>query len=333
MPQSLINPGMVDRRPGTGQTELARVTFSPSTVRYIKLGQGGQWADEALDQGIIPFGYPKIEHPACMKGDWAQVRQQLSQMRRTPGGVSNGLWELREFYELPGDALWVTCARGHFWWTFADGDVVEIEHPSPGCPTRYRPTRTGWSNTDLKGDPLTVRSLSSALTSMANYRMTICAVKQASYLLARIRGEVDPLCTKAKTLIKSQRDLASQMLCRLDWRDFETLIDLIFARGGWQRQSAVGGGQADVDMVLTQPTTNETAWVQVKSRSSQAELDDYLRRFRNDGSFDRFFFIYHSAPKALRIPDAANLQLWTAEQVADATLEGGLFRWLVERMR
>jgi hypothetical protein len=61
------------------------------------------------------------------------------------------------------------------------GDVVEVEHPSPGRPSRYRPTGAGRSNTDLKGDPLTVRSLSSALTSTANYRMTICAVKQASY--------------------------------------------------------------------------------------------------------------------------------------------------------
>jgi hypothetical protein len=132
-----------------------------------------------------------------------------------------------------------------------------------------------------------------------------CAVKQVNYLLARIRGEVDPLRTKAAALIKDQRDLAMQMICQLDWRDFETLIDLIFARGGWQRQSAVGGNQADVDMVLTQPTTTETAWVQVKSRSSQAELDDYYQRFRNDGSFDRFFFIYHSAPKILRMPDSA----------------------------
>jgi hypothetical protein len=123
------------------------------------------------------------------------------------------------------------------------------------------------------------------------------------------------------------------MLRRLDWRDFETLIDLIFARGGWQRQSAVGGNQADVDMVLTQPTTNETAWVQVKSRSSQGELDDYLRRFHNDGSFNRFFFICHSAPRVLRMPDAANLKLWMAEQIADAALEAGLFRWLVDRLR
>ena len=85
-------------------------------------------------------------------------------------------------------------------------------------------------------------------------------------------------------------------------------------------------------MVLTQPTTNEVAWVQVKSRSSQAELDDYYRRFRNDGSFDRFFFVCHSAPKILRMPDSADSQLWTAERVADAAIEAGLFRWLVERM-
>ncbi|MEO7012555.1 MAG: hypothetical protein ABI146_09555 [Nitrobacter sp.] len=91
-----------------------------------------------------------------------------------------------------------------------------------------------------------------------NFQRAKIAVVLAG-VLARIRAEVDPLCTKAETLIKSQRDLASQMICRLDWRDFETLIDLIFARGGWQRQSAVGGGQADVDMVLTQPTTNEIA--------------------------------------------------------------------------
>jgi hypothetical protein len=86
----------------------------------------------------------------------------------------------------------------------------------PGGLARYRPTRAGWSNTDLNGEPPTVRSLSSALTSTANYQMTICAVKQVSYLLARIRGEVDPLRAKAATLINEQRNLASQMICRLD---------------------------------------------------------------------------------------------------------------------
>lgn len=64
-------------------------------------------------------------------------------MGRTPSAVSNGLRELREFYELPEGILWVTCARGYFWWAFTSGGVVEIKHPSPGGPIRRRPTRTG----------------------------------------------------------------------------------------------------------------------------------------------------------------------------------------------
>ena len=87
-----------------------------------------------------------------------------------------------------------------------------------------------------------------------------------------------------------------------------------------------------MNIVLTQPTTNEVAWVQVKSRSTQAELDDYVRRFHNDGSFNCRFFIYHSAPKILRMPDSAGSELWTAERIADAAIEAGLFRWLIERM-
>jgi hypothetical protein len=42
--------------------------------------------------------------------------------------------------------------------------------------------------------------------------------------------------------------------------------------------------------------------VQVKSRTSQAELNDYLDRFRRDGSCNRFFFVCHSAAGALSLP-------------------------------
>jgi hypothetical protein len=76
------------------------------------------------------------------------------------------------------------------------------------------------------------------------------------------------------------REIGLRMIRQLDWRDFETLVDLIFARGGWQRSSVLGKDQADVDLILTQPTIGETAWVQIKSGTSQAELDDYLGRFR-----------------------------------------------------
>lgn len=64
----------------------------------------------------------------------------------------------------------------------------------------------------------------------------------------------------------------------LHWADFETLADLIFARSGWQRSTPVGERLADIDILMEQPTTGETAFVQVKSRADQGVLDDYLTR-------------------------------------------------------
>jgi hypothetical protein len=62
---------------------------------------------------------------------------------------------------------------------------------------------------------------------------------------------------------------------------------LIFSRGEWQRSSVLGKGQADVDLILSQPTIGETAWVQIKSGTSQAELDDYVARFRRGAEMPR----------------------------------------------
>jgi hypothetical protein len=309
------------------------VTFEPAAVRYVKLGENGKWAASALEEGIIPFGYRSVDHRACLAANWDEVRRQLVGMGRTAGGVSQGLRELKDFYGLPENTLWVTMADGHFWWAFAEGPVVGGEQRDANEPARYRRTRAGWSKTSLTGEPLTVRSLSSALTRTASYQMTICAIKHADYLLRRIRDECDPLHAQATTLKLEMRDIGLRMIQQLDWRDFETLIDLIFARGGWQRSSVLGKDQADVDLILTQPTIGETAWVQIKSGTSQAELDDYLGRFRRDGSCDRFFFVCHSAAGAISLPAEPRLHLWTAERLSDAAIDAGLFDWLIERTR
>jgi len=175
----------------TGRGERAQ-TFEPGAVRYIKLGENGKWAVTAIEQGIIPFGYPLVDHQAWLAGDWDLLRDQLMKMGRTIRGVGQGLRELKEFYGLPENTLWVTMADGHFWWAFAKGPVVGVEQGISDEPARYRLTKAGWSKTSLTGDPLTVRSLSSALTRTASYQMTICAIKHEDYLLRRIRGEGDP---------------------------------------------------------------------------------------------------------------------------------------------
>jgi hypothetical protein len=124
--------------------------------------------------------------------------------------------------------------------------------------------------------------------------MTICAVECIDYLLRRIRGGRAPMHTEAQRSLQALQSTTLALIQLLDWADFEVLVDLLFARGGWQRVSVLGGGQPDVDMILTQPITGETAWVQVKSCASQTVFKDYLARFGKDGRCDRLFFVCHS---------------------------------------
>jgi hypothetical protein len=131
--------------------------FEPGSVRYIKLGENGKWATDALGRGIIPFGYRSVDHGDCIANNWDEVGQQLVGMGRTARGVSQGLRELKDFYGLPENTLWVTMADGHFWWAFAKGPVVGVEQGISVEPARYRLTKAGWSKTSLTGDPLTVR--------------------------------------------------------------------------------------------------------------------------------------------------------------------------------
>jgi hypothetical protein len=163
--------------------------------------------------------------------------------------------------------------------------------------------------------------------------MTICTISHEDYLLRRIRGEADPLHAEAIDLRAKMLDIGLRMIRQLDWRDFETLVDLIFARGGWQRSSVLGKDQADVDLILTQPTIGETAWVQIKSKTTQAELNDYLGRFRRDGSYDRFFFVCHSAAGTLSLPADRGLHLWSDSRLSQAAIDAGLYSWLTDRSR
>jgi hypothetical protein len=319
--------------PATPDPLIAAKLHRPSAVRYIKLGKGGTWSADAIARGIIPFGFRKIAHAPCVAGDWEMVAQELKAAGRTTSGITQGLRELRDFYELGDDCLWVTFADGHLYWAFAEPEVFPQTDDGADGPRRFRRTVDGWHRHSLTDDPLAVRSLSSALTRVAGYRMTICTVEREDYLLRRIRGEEEPLLIEMRALRANLEAGAARMIAGLDWRDFEIMVELIFTRGGWQRQSALGTGEVDIDLLLDNPTTNETAWVQVKSSAAQATLDDYLERFRRDGSAQRFYFICHSPKGNLSLPVSPHLHLWAGIELARSALAAGLLDWLIERTR
>lgn len=307
--------------------------FEPTQVRYIKLGPGGDWAKQAIADGVVPFGYREIAHVTCHSGYWPAARTMLAAAGRSSRGISQGTREVRDFYELDENTLWVTFADGHLWWCFADTVVEPLVDEGPRRPARLRRTRDGWHRHSLTGEALSVHGLSSSLTRVAGYRMTICKIDQVDYLLRRIRGEVDPRHAEASKLQDQLEAIAVPMILGLDWREFETLVDLTFSRGGWRRTSLLGENMPDVDLLLEQPVTGERAWLQVKTGTNQSELDDYLDRFERDGSCERFFFVCHDARGTLRLRDDDHLHLWTARTLAQKAISVGLLDWIIERTR
>ena len=180
------------------------------------------------------------------------------------------------------------------------------------------------------GRPLRMDELSTWLTQVANYRQTICSVKADAYLVRRINGERDPTTLSAENARQQMISSARALIAQLHWADFEIMVDLIFARGGWQRVSEVGGTMADVDLVIEQATLGERACVQVKSKACQSTLDAHLAYFERS-SHNRTFFVCHSPQGDLSARAKPAAHVWTGDALAEQCVRAGLFDWLIAR--
>lgn len=305
--------------------------LSPTAVRYIKLGPGGEWLRRCLADGMIEFGHASVPHALAAAGDWPAVEALLRQ-DRTPSKASDFLREVKDFYQLDADALWITIGEGKLWWAFAEPAVFAIEEAGRGA--RARRVIGAWRDTNLSGEVLRLGSLSTRLTKVAAYRQTLCRVEAEAYLVRRLNGEPEPSVEEAITARSNMTKSARSMIEMLDWRDFEVLVDLIFAGSGWRRSSGVGGSdQADTDLILEQAVTGERAFVQVKSAANAATLSDHVLRFQDSAIFDRAFFICHSPKANLTVPADSRIAVWLGDTLAEQAVKAGLFDWLLAKSR
>lgn len=300
-------------------------SFDPQTIRYIKLGSQDAWS-EALEVGELRMGHKQIPHAICQAGDWDGIAALFVAEGRRASKAHDFTRELRDFYTLGPDCLWITFARGHLWWAFVEPQVEPL--PDGG---RRRRVIGKWSNLDLLGQPLRRDQMSSQITRVAAYRQTICQVADPKALLARIRGVQGATLMRALQVQTELLDVTEQLIAGLHEDDFEFLVDLIFARSGWQRASVLGGTLKDIDLDVYEPLTGMRGLVQVKSQASQSVLDDYLGRLTLTDAEAQIFFICHSPKGRLVAPEQPNIHIWTGSKLAETTLKAGLFDWLLLR--
>lgn len=306
-------------------------------VRYIKLGKGGFWNDVSLDNDEIHFGFGGVSHEIGLLKNFDRIKEVQLKLGKSAGPAANDAREVFDFYNLGRECLWITFARGHLYWTFSDPEVFWLGDDGLGCdnPDHGQRKRSciGWSKFDGNGVPLRVDGLSTSLTKVASYRRTICRVTNSEdYLRRRINGLNDPLIQRASIANDSMLDVLDQAIAKLHQTDFETLADVIFARSGWHRTSALGGTLEFIDLAIEQPATGERGAVQVKSRADQAVLDDYIKRFDEAGTFERLFFVCHTASSVLTAPDRDDVHIWQGRKLSEQVFRLGLSDWVLQRL-
>lgn len=292
-------------------------------VKYIKLGEGGEWEHECLTSGIIKFGYHKTPHKMCLEEKWEDVQKVWEKERKNNQSTAkNDVRQIKTFYTATPDTLFITFSQGLLHWCHPSGEVTELEDGS-----RTRQTVDGWHSHSLAGNLLSHSVLSGALLATQNYRGTICDVRLADYALRKINDEQSPEIINADNA-KAQYLMAITSLCSLlTWQDFELLVDLIFSASGWRRTGSLGKTQKTVDIELELPTTKEQAFVQVKSVADQSVFSEYLSRFQTSDSYDRMFFVWHRGTLSEDL-HAEGVTMIGPTKLAELILDTGLARWL-----
>ncbi|MFZ4542338.1 MAG: hypothetical protein ACOYNL_11210 [Rickettsiales bacterium] len=300
--------------------------------RYIKLGGRGGWESLCLRDGTMRIGYYEVPHALGIAADRDAIKQ-IYQVTADSRKASDHARQVIDFYDPSPDVLWVTFADGHLWWAKAAPDVTYYGN-DPAIHldgSRSRRTRDGWHKTSVNGKALRIMDLNGELTKTGAYRGTICDLKphMRDYVLRKINDEYLPELIDAQESTASLLQAVKGMIAMLHWRDFELLVDLIFSHSGWQRTSVVGDGLKTTDIELLLPVTGERAMVQVKSQTSQAQLDDYIAAFAR-WDMQRLFYVYHTLNDAMALDvEDPRVTLIGPEKLCRMVLRAGLVEWLM----
>ena len=302
--------------------------FNPSKALYIKLGRGGNWESECIEEDqTIRLGYHNIPHDLCLQGKWDEVYEELGRLRQNSGAARRDAKQIRLFYESDESVLWITFYGDRLYWCFSKPEVTLLADKS-----KIRPVAGQWRCDDINGKLLYKNQLSGRLLSMQGFRGTICNVEEFEYLKEKINGHVPKEVEEAKATLSELERKIETIIRKLHWRDFEILIDLIFAQAGWQRVNELGGVQKTLDLDLISPITSERYGVQIKSKAGLAEFEEYQQKFAEMDGCTRLYFVVHTPLGDFthaKVDD--NIELWLPKDIAHWAVKYGLADWIIAK--
>lgn len=304
------------------------ISIKPTKVLFIKLGSSGQFEKGCIEkEQTLRLDYRSVDHDICIKGNWKAVYNHFIKQGKTkPFVATSHSNQIKQFYEADKQTLWLTFYANKLWWCFSK-PVINLLPDK----TKTRPVIGNWSDKDIKGKTLTTDNISGKLLKTQGFRGTICSVPEEKYALAKINDEQMNEVVEVEHAIKNLKDKLSKLIQNLQWKDFETLIDLIFRQAGWQRVGVTGKTQKTLDLDLFAPVTNESAIVQVKSQSNLKEFKYYQNEFAKM-SYDKYFYVVHSPkPDLKKYHNDTEIKLYFIDKITDLTISAGLIEWVIKK--
>lgn len=303
---------------------------NPSNILFIKLGKNGNFEKDCIEnRGILKIGYNEIDNFLCISNNWTGVESEIKKMYRTDQSVTTSHKnQIKKFYEEPETTMWVTFYCGKLWYCYAEKKVILNKDG-----TKERKTLSGWTDVDSQNNKLFIQYLSGRLTKVQGFRGTICDLKEKDYLLHKINNTQSKELAAVENDIKNLRLSLEALIKKLNPKDFEVFVDLIFRSASWSRAGVLGSTVKTIDIELFAPVTNEKAIVQVKSQASLALFNAYKKRLQNMLGYDKIFFVTHTPSEDLQkyIDNGLEdeIQIWDSKKLAEFSINAGLIEWIV----
>jgi hypothetical protein len=307
----------------------------PSSVRYVKNGEGGRWWKTAKERAQVHLGWSGVPRELLERRDLRAIEALPAAIFGTkPSASTRDRRALMTLLDRPSQHLWITFQDGFLWWTTV-GDRVEVnpEGESREQGHFWLVCNRPWSNRSLGGKPLATADLPGTATTTAGFQGTVCEPAGWRTILRLIQDEQHPDAAAASVARQAYKDAVGKLVAHLYAKDFEVLIDLILSRSGWARIAKLGGATEGVDVEAENATTGEIAFVQVKSVADQRVLADYIERFQaRRERYARMIFAVHSPRGDLHAPGDLPVHVWDLDRIADLVVALGLGDWVARHL-
>jgi hypothetical protein len=303
------------------------ITFT--NAYYLKLGEGGRWEESSIKENKMRIGWRNQSLSDINSANWEVIRNQLSATSTNKGVATKDTNALKMICESTFNDIWITFYKNCLWWCRVLEHQIYQDNIS-----KYRKVEK-WDCLDIEGNRLLIIQIPGKIARLQAFRGTCCKVKDSDGLMRLINRQAS---TEFNTIYKTRENLYKAVesgLGKLHWKDFETLVDLLFRATGWKRISVLGETMKYSDLELEDSINKELYQVQIKSKATIKDFEYYSSNFDKE-NYRKLFFVVHTPDAELfQYPQSKSdsVQLVLPKQLAEMIVDLGILDWLLNKIK